>query len=337
MKFIVYFLIAAIPFFITACDRSDEVGTLTLNVGGDGLSGDSPVDKKIQEMFEKYEVLFKYKYDEAEYCYNWTEFIDINILPYSPAKEEYVERVINYFEDEIFSIFPEGFIKKHLQPTILLADSLKMEWEYIDNVAGNRYADYHNLWGNVTRNYIVIGHVSADFDFTSRDMKEVLISLFVERMMINNKSWPKPQAFLDVSGESYGSFGGNYWNGEFNDLAYWTSSYPPGGATEYFDWWRLGMLRHGRLIHHGYEHTVLWGMDFSLWAMAKLTTGQDFGDYVAFIISRTAAEKETFFADVASRPTSYGGAAAVAKMRTKMQLVKDYFQTNFGITLTEPN
>ena len=326
-----------IPLLFTACDRSDEGGYLVFESGGNSM-GDSPVDRKIQEMFEKYDVMFKYDFNEVDYSYNWTEHLDVTKLPYTPAKPEYVERVINYIENEIFSVFPEGFIANYLQPDILLADSLKLEWEYDDRVNGVYYTDHHSLCGNITRNYVVVGRVSESFDFESKETKEELISLFVERMLGNRNFWPKPQAFLDVTGEDYGTFGvGKYWTGAFNDFAYWGSSTPVGDASEYFDWWKNGILKHGRLIHTGYERQMVWGIiEFISWNMAKTTIGQDFGDYVAFIISRTAAEKETFFADVASRPTSYGGAAAVEKMRTKMQLVKDYFQTNFGITLQEP-
>lgn len=334
MKYLVYISIIVMSLFI-ACDRSDE-SDYHFELESSLSDEEGPIAERISEFFEKYGLQVKYDFEDAEYTYNWTEHI--SSVPYTKADPNYVIRVLDYLEDEIFPVFPEGFIEKYLQPNILFVDSLSIEYSYLNSTSGVSYTENRSISGNVTQNYLAIGRVSESFDFESEEMKEELVALLIERMMINTANWPKPQEFINVTGEKYGTFsGGIYWKGEFDDVASWIGSTMPGSATEYFQWWNNGVLKHGRLGCVGYEYMEFWGMVFEIFSIAKGTTSQDFADYYTFITKKTAAEKEAFFADVASRESGAGGPAAVEKMRTKMQLVKDYFKENFNITLQEPN
>ena len=56
--------------------------------------------------------------------------------------------------------------------------------------------------------------------------------------------------------------------------------------------------------------------------MYTTSYAQDFGDYVAFIALKKPSEKETYY-------------AKNADVKRKVELVKEYFLENFGITLPE--
>ncbi|MDR2131356.1 MAG: hypothetical protein LBP56_09385 [Odoribacteraceae bacterium] len=343
-------LLAFLATAFVACDLSDPGEPAAVPPGFD-LSDDSPAGVRIEKALEDHGVLYRYKFTDVDYSYNWTS--SITSMEYVPATDQQsIINVIDYIEQEIFSIFPEGFVKTYMPPTVLLVDSLKMLYTYDDprpdppvNVT------YHySIVGNVTASSMVIANVNKNFNNPpSETLKEDLISLFVERLLAN-KNLPWPDAFVAVSDELFRATGlaasyHPYWNGDFVNIKSWGLVVP-----DFTDWWGRGILKIGRLGDMGFSVFVWGAYEIETYDLAKATAGQDFGDYVAFILTKTAAEKQAFYDIVAARPltqnvpggnpdprTPQGGPPAVEVMKRKVQLVKDYFKENFNIELKDPS
>lgn len=330
MKLRKYISIVLLIGLTVACDRADDCGPVGV-MDASALPDATALDARIRECYEKYKVIFKYDFDIKEYEYNWTE--SLAGMPYTPADPEWGEQVIDSIEKWVFKVFPDGFIEKYLQPTILLVDSVKMEFcvEHYDT--GLKEYSWYALPGNISKTNITIANVSNLFEPVSQELKEAWISLFVERMMFNNNFWPRPVEFEQVNGGGT-NFLGAYWNGNYDNRTVYFGSYPEGHPSEKFEWWTKGILKPGRLGCDNY--TLIMGMEmYSYW---KCTLEQDFADYVAFIVNRTAHEKEEFWQTVIQKAGNQGYDAqkVLGMMKRKMELVQQYFKSNFGFELTEP-
>jgi hypothetical protein len=329
--------------WIVACDRSDPSGTVSVFVNEELDAGDL-VGQRIKEMQDKYDIVFRYDFKDSELSYNWTE--SLSGMPYPKADPNHVIPVLDFIEREVFSLFPEGFIKKYLQANILLVDSLKHSYYDDNTITGEDITRWKSISGHVTRNCLVLSHVSDDFDPTSTALKEDYVSLFIERMMVNSNLWPRPDAFAAISEADASVFSPVYWAGNLGSLSYWWGSSPEGFVqppdvpepTEVVhEWYRSGILKMGRL---GFRGITLYPDYGYLFIIYTGTLGQDFGDYVNFIISKTVAQKEEFYGYLRSLPaTAFGSNRTVdeviQKIRTKEQLVRDYFKENFNIELKD--
>jgi hypothetical protein len=334
---------------LVACNRDDDGGSVSIP-GDEELSAGSPVDKRVKEMQDKYAIIFRHDFNPGDLTYNWTEALPG--MPYTPADTAHVIPVLDFIEREVFSLFPEGFIKKYLQANILLVDSLKFAYDESDEITGVERKLWNSLPGHVTRNALVISHVSKDFDPTSTAFKEDLVSLFVERMMVNANLWPRPDAFAAIAeaDAAVSWLSKIYWDGDLNTLAYWWGSVPegfvpgpefPDAPPPAHEWLRSGILKMGRL---GYRRVTIAEGTGPAFITYCGTLGQDFGDYVSFIISKTVAEKEAYYTYLASQPDTFfatdteivrTGAEVVERLRAKVRLVKEYFRRNFDIELKD--
>jgi hypothetical protein len=347
IKYIVLLAFAAT--LLVACDLSDP-GSSAKAPDGFELDDDSPAGLRIKKALEDYGVLFRYEFTDVDYAYNWTG--SIQGMPYVLATDgNAIIKVIDYIEQEVFSIFPAGFIKEYMPPTILLVDSLQMEYIHRDDAADPpvRYNVYNNILGNVTSGSLTIGGVNEHF-VGSQEIKEGLISIFVERLLANSKAFPWPDEFVKVTDDLYeqamggvasSTYNSNYpyWDGDFENVGYWSATIADGPTT----WLGRGVLSPGRLGDLSYETLSLGGTVYELPTCAKGTMGNDFGNFVVFILTKTVAEKEAFYAYVASITTNggvrypHGGPAAAEAIKQKVQIVKNYFQEHVGIELKDPS
>lgn len=345
MKHFKFFILLA--FFATAfvaCDLSDPGDEVPPPAGFD-LVDDSPAGERIKQAIEDYDMLFRYQFSDVEYGYNWTG--SITSLSYTPATDqEAIIKVIDYIEDEVFSIFPEGFIKQYMPPTVLLVDSLKMHYKHNDQLSDPvvTYEYDYSIAGNVTAGNLVVANVNSRFNNPpSATLKGELVSLFVERLLANaNVAWP--EKFVALTDSIYGTsipslvYNSNYpyWDGDFSAIKTWTA------LTEgYTGWWGRGILNMGRLGNMSYSGQAYGSIMITSYGYARGTAAQDFGDYVAFILTKTPAEKQAFYDTVAAVPVPdarypEGGPIAVSAIKRKVQLVKDYFKENFNVELREP-
>jgi hypothetical protein len=351
MKQIKYItLLAFAASMLVACDLSDPNDSVEIP-GGFELDDDSPAGLRIKKAMEDNGVMFRYQFSDVDYSYDWTS--SITSLSYTPATDQAsIIKVIDYIEQEIFSIFPAGFIKEYMPPTILLVDSLKMLYTYDDRLSEPpvQYTYNYSIIGNVASGNMVIANVNSDFNNPpSATLKEDLISLFVERLLANSKL-PWPDEFAAVSDALFAASGLSssyqpYWDGDFTSIKSWGLY-----MADFTDWWGRAVLKTGRLGDMGYSASSMFSYIIIYYNLSKGTVGQDFGDYVAFILTKTAAEKQAFYDMVAARPltqdvpgynpdprTPQGGPPAVEAMKHKVQLVKNYFKENFNVELKDPS
>lgn len=332
MRQSIYLLAILLAGLLPACDRADDCDPVEV-MGATGLSDATPLDARIKEIYEQYNVLFKYDFDIQEYEYNWTE--SLSAIPYTPADPACAKDVIDAIEEKVFRLFPDGFIRKYLQPNILLADSVKMEYSAENWDDGSEVISWYTLTGNISKNNMTIGQVNPSFKADAAGLQEAWISLFIERMMLNKNFWPHPTEFEQVNGGGT-TFLGCYWDGNYDLVQTWMGSYPEGHSSEKFQWWEKGILKPGRLGCSGYV-SMMDGL-LEMYTYTKGTLEQDFGDYAAFIMTKTPAEKEAFWQTIREKAAKqeYDADEVLGMMQTKVRLVQEYFRKNFGFELPEP-
>jgi hypothetical protein len=340
-------LLAFVTSIFVACDLSDP-GSPVGAPDDFELNDDSPAGQRVKKAFEDHGVLFRYEFTEVDYAYDWTG--SITSMPYVPAtNQESIIKMIDFIEQEVFSIFPDGFIKEYMPPKILMVDSLKIRYTYYDELSEPpvSYSIYKNIQGNVTSSSLTISGVNEHFVGTS-EVKEELISIFVERLLANSKAFPWPEEFLAVTEDLYNQAMEGvtasvknmyypYWSGDFSDIDSWMATAEEGPT----DWLGRGILKPGRLGDLSYDRRSFYGYELTSPACAKATLANDFADFVVFILTKTVAEKEAFYAYVESIVSSdarypQGGPLAAAAIRQKVQVVKEYFKTHAGVELRDP-
>lgn len=285
-QFILFTLITGIALF--SCNKKDDFkGTVTV-FDPPVLSDATPVQSKIKQMYNTYGVLFKPTFELIEYTYNWESSIaqtapNVAGLRYTPAVEDYVIPVIDSVDSWVFKIFPLEFTKKYMPLNILMTDTMENK-----QLSGTTVV--HRLYeGNIATNYILVSYVSARFipERPKRLLRESWLSLFMEKIL---PKLPPPAEFAAVS----------------------TAGYAKASFTNAEDVMTLyALLKKGRNKQTTGTATSAWN---------KTTVGQDFGDFVAFIVYTPDAEKQLAYNKNAS-------------ILTKVNLVKDYFKDNFNITL----
>lgn len=270
---------------LASCRKSDDFTEITVFDAPD-LQGNTPVKLKVKQMYDTYNVLFKPEFELAEYTWDWNAKIQQTEanqagLRYTPAKEAYVIPVVDSIERWVFKVFPLEFSKKYMPLNILLTDTMENKYSGTPLV--------HRIYeGNIAINYILVSYVSERFEAqkTKRLLRESWLSLFVEKMLIR---FPVPTDFATISTAGYAKWG--FSNAE--DV-----------MTNY------ALLKKGR-TKNGASATSNW---------SNVTIGQDFGDFVAFIVYTPEAEKQLAY-------------VKNKDIIRKVNLVKTYFKENFDIEL----
>jgi hypothetical protein len=228
----------------------------------------------------------------------------------------------------------------------------------------------------VTDRYLAIGNVNTHFDTNDAGLKEELISAVVERLL-SNDYLPPLTDFVNATedalkackvqwqiaiGNTISLFAVNYpyWNG-ISSALYKTWNMEKEDYTRWLAW---SVLKPGRCGYMGFNDDSKMGIRLTSYEYDKGTIQKDFGDFTAFILTKTPAEKEAFYAAVAAhnelpdasadmieknqdylvyrdgkyydgRFPYYGGEIGANAIRKKVEIVKSWWQ-GLGITLKEP-
>lgn len=252
------YIIILLFFCLEGCVDNDEVSGRMEIFEKPELSDATAANRKIKEMFEKYNTYCKYEFTTDEYEWDWTTR---NSMEYTLAEEEYVPEVLDSLDKWVFQIFPEEFSKKYGPLNVLMVDSLGFvdaesiinwdtwEVEYV-------YYFHYVEGGELATNYMAIAPVSKRFkEQNMDDLKRWWLSLFVEKMFVQ---LPYPTKYARISAEGY-----NGYIGASEDV-----------VTKY------AFVRHSRDIVLG----------------NKIPIEQDFGDFVSFIVYTKPSEKEKYYA-----------------------------------------
>lgn len=259
------FLYILMSGFITliSCHKSDDF-TGTIEVFDPPVLRDAtPVQSKVKQMYNTYQVLFKPEFEPAEYSWNWENSVaqtaaGVTGLRYTPANPAYVIPVIDSVEKWVFDIFSLEFSRKYMPLNILLADTMENKYLSGVNIVHRIYEGY------IATNYILLSYVSERFDDkkTKRFLRESWLSLFVEKMA---PRIPVPADFIAISQAGYAK--ASFTNAEDVMVNY-------------------ALLKKGRTKQSSGTATAAWG---------KTTPAQDFGDFVAFIVYTPQGDKEAAY------------------------------------------
>jgi hypothetical protein len=221
----------------------------------------------------------------------------------------------------------------------------------------------NNLYGEVgTYHLTLAANRLNDADQTA--LIKAWTSLIIERIM-GTGNHTAPQSFIDLSENKYdGLFSSAFMKKHYDvyeaSLASEGSFIAPYNISD-FDphfscWWYAGVLNPNRYGYANYVYYTqadcdMWNKVYNLSGSNAYTVAnslapkffcgtwmQDFGDYVSFILYDSAATKTSFYSRVdastyTNGTTTYTGDSSI--MKQKVDLVKSYFSTTFGITLTD--
>jgi hypothetical protein len=200
--------------------------------------------------------------------------------------------------------------------------------------------------------------------------------MLVEHLLFNN-SFPSIDDFVKATEDAITACGAvwlfNIGSGTTtisSNYPYWSGDKSATGTTwglNYEDgsqWLGWSVLKPGRCGYMGYENSSYSGIKITAYNFDKGTTKKDFADFTAFILNRTAAHKEAFYAAVAAhnelpkavarqieenqpylvlrdgeyydgRFPFYGGEIGANAIKIKVDIVKSWWKT-LGIVLIEP-
>jgi hypothetical protein len=221
----------------------------------------------------------------------------------------------------------------------------------------------NSLYGEIGTNQLTLAasHLN-DADQTA--LIKAWTSLIIERVM-STGNHPTPTEFVNLSENKYdGLFSSDKMKARYNvyqtSLASETSFIAPYNMSDYTPhfscWWYAGVLNPNRYGYATYTYYTQNDCDMSnsvygLSGSSAYTVEnskapwfycgtwmQDFGDFVSFILFDSSATKTAFYSTVdaatgTSGTNSFTGDSSI--MKQKAELVKSYFTTNFGITLTD--
>jgi hypothetical protein len=377
---------------VVAC-QDDPVDVIDVPTETDDTSHLVPprylsLDALTEWFAEEYSISFICQFDSAAYQYV-SEGLP---LPYTPATDSSrIKRLLYYIGDEVLNVFPARTVAKYMPPTIYLVDSLKEIYNFGDDITdpakpvSTSWA--YSITGQTTSDYLVISNAGPRFDDKKEGLREELISLFVDRLSYNN-SLPKLDDFRQIT-EDATQASGAVWEIVLGEvLAKQPSNYPywdgmangSGGRSSGSNWSSYGtddkthclgrgIRKVGRSGCTGYSYfRSLTGDVYELYNFIKATVRQDFGDFVAFVITTPAAEREAFYARVEADKSCnfitpsqdmlngvkpfpdyyfqvppdtgwydarfpFAGPLGANAMRLKDAYVKTYFKTNLQIDL----
>jgi hypothetical protein len=327
---------------------------------------------ELMEVVERYETEYGVRIKSD---FDASDFGPVNtgrVLPYTPANDiDDIIQLLQYVEENAFSYFSKEFLNEYMPRTILLVDSLNVAFGYSDtyNTPSVEWSENRSIPGYVTDRYLVLGNASSRFDPNAEGLKEELISLVVERLLGNSDRLPSLSDFVTAT-ENATTACGVSWSLARMNYPYWSgvtgsSSYDWGLESElHTRWLGYSILKSGRRGLVEFEDRTLMGIHYRVFAFDKGTAEQDFGDFTAFVLTKTAAEKEAFYAAVAANDSLqlasanivekypefiverngvyydrrwpyYGGQIGADAIKAKVAIVKAWWQ-QVGITLKEP-
>jgi hypothetical protein len=274
---------------------------------------------------DEYSISFIFQIAEDDYM-NVSEGVP---LPYTPATDTTrIKRLLYYIGDNVLNVFPARTLAKYMPPTIYLVDSLKETYELRDTQTNPGVTDRRDLpfpiVGQTTGSYLVIGNAGPRFDEKKADLREDLLTLFIDRLLYNT-TLPTMDAFQKFSEEATLA-SGMTWETESNgsirkspiNYPYWdglahasSSTMRSAGhswAVANFGitdlslnqtiWIGRGVRKVGYSGCIGREYVSLVGMIIDSYSFLKPTVRQDFGRTAAFIITTPPAEREAYYAQV---------------------------------------
>lgn len=125
--------------------------------------GNEPYDQQIMEFYKKYNSVILYKYNQADFTYNFTGLTEVNISA-PAAGPNGIQETIDFLQQQLISKYPEEFLQKNLPFKILLASKIlkKRESFPFDTLELPAAAGYSNITFGLTGRLSGLSHETAD-------------------------------------------------------------------------------------------------------------------------------------------------------------------------------
>lgn len=351
-------LLATMALLLAACPGCMEEDPVDISPLFRGKSAEEGAIRDSMMRFEEeYGVAFEWSFPETEYSP-----VGFGLALSHTGVSDYVGvlEMAKFVEQEVFARFPPEFIKEYMPRNVFLVDSLIWVYSHEDEVNSVYWEKHIAISCNLTDKYVVIGNVNgfnraALTSWQAVNLREDLISLFVENLLNNNRMPPIPSGFKAATEKACTDVGAVIYSTATNstNINYpWWEGRPQfytwagvGSDSLATPWLGRGILKQGRMGLFAYDHQMLMGYDLEAYSIHRGTIGQDFGDFTASILLYSPdVRKENYatveantkmytYAGVEESRFPYAGPAGAAAMRTKDGIVRAYWKEHFGIDL----
>lgn len=296
--------------------------------------------------------------DEATYFYNGNATLETR---YTLASVSQAEEVSKFLQEEIFPLFPDGFIASYLPSTIYVADSVYYDYTY----EVYDYSDGKTIHTEDTFTRSLYGEIgSRQLTFAASMLSETQdrerlrfewTSLVIERMMSNTAVWTTPSDFIKISEDLLYQFFDlhfDYYKDTLTDdgSSFGFPSSPE--ADEFSYWYWCGSFRAARYGYFlNYVDTKEYNNalapespvteDHSAFVYSQLTYKQDFADFLAYMLVYGPQGWEEYMLAVTGityvKESSDGTVNTFVCSRdvydSKAEIVRNYMEDKFGWTI----
>lgn len=298
MKKFIYLMICLLSIGIYSCGEDDLTPSEPM-IFGEFPQGDATYDQEFVEFYNKYGVQVLYKFSEADFRWNITEYIPYYAIE---AESNSIEDGWSFLKENCLSIWSDDFLRKFMPYRILLASevySLKDTYQYDDE--GNKIYQKIPKKAIYGLNHLTFGAVNDRLSSLSVSEKKELIgeiAFAITGYATSKEKMEIPQKFQTYHDDYINNAGGDY-------VGDW--GYNRGGILEYRD----------------------GGMDVYY----------DFGLFVKYLVMMSKEEFEsTFLTDEFDNGTYYDAnwnSYRGYPVKNKYEAVIDYFQNTLEIDLHE--
>ncbi len=273
----------------------------------------------VKDFNEKYNVMLTNDITAQKYSFDGSYTL---LTDYTPATDEQTVAVAEFLEDEVFPLFPEGFVAAQMPSTMYVADSVRFEWTYeLKDYDPVRKKDINrsdeivrNLCGEVGGKQVTFS--AKALETMDRDsLRYEWTSLLVERMMSNTNHWPEPEEFMKPAEDRmYAYYEMSYFKFYQSTLSKRGTTFgePMTPYTDRFNlYYYCGAFRPCR---YGYHLHYYYSAEFAKagkygdeptegFVYYIKTYQQDFADMVAFLLCYDKARQEAMIENAAKQTT----------------------------------
>ena len=260
--------------------------------------GNADYDQEFVAFYEKYNTQFLYKYREADFRWNVTEYIPYYSVP---ADEAYVGKAYRLIKEKCLDVWGETFCKEMLPLRILLASEVysyetKSNWVYDPEIGESVQVKYNDTTWHAAAyglNHVTFGYTSDKLDNLTPQEQLDLVGELNKSFIGYAASRGKieiPEKFIEL----HNKYRNNQWD-------IWSAQ-------------DCGFLEYNKNIDVAY----------------------DFGLYVKYLTTMSEEAFQTWISGIGTGSVwdqDAGMYKPTNAIPQKYQLVLDYFKTQFGIDL----
>lgn len=148
------------------------------------------VDAKINHFYEKYGSRVLYRFTPVDLAFAWSINAPKWYAPVKEGNEAYIERMMDFLEKDVFSEYPEAFIRKFLPYRIFLVDSICDSPTYKESALKDMM--------ELKTHAIAIAHISPDMETIDWKKMQSGVTTGIMNNIYNSVSH-KPTEFISLA------------------------------------------------------------------------------------------------------------------------------------------